>query len=49
MKHLLDSVPDQTFATGPEACRKTLSDIFEKSAKVALFTGRNSADICGAA
>ena len=49
MKHLLNSIPEQTFVTGPEECKKTLTALFDKAAKVALFTGRSSADVCGAA
>lgn len=49
MKQLLNSIPDQTFATGPEECQKTLTGIFDKAEKVVLFTGRHSADACGAA
>ena len=49
MKHLFDSIPDQTFAIGPVECKKTLTEIFDKAEKVVLFTGRHSADTCGAA
>ena len=49
MKSLLNTLPEQTFATTPEQCRKVLTGIFDNARKVALFTGKNSADLCGAA
>ena len=49
MENLFSNLPDQTFAFGPEQCKTVLTKVFEKAHKVALFTGRNSADLCGAA
>ena len=49
MENLLNALSDQHFAFGPEQGRKLLTSVFDKAQKVVLFTGRNSADTCGAA
>ena len=49
MENLLKSISDQNFSIGQEECRKALTEIFAKSQKAVLFTGRSSADKSGAA
>ena len=42
-------LPDQTIAFGPEKCKTLLASLFDSAENVVFFTGRNSADRCGAA